>query len=335
MSRALRVYRLLCRLVPAELRDAHGDDMEELFVEELAAARARGRLAVLRVSVSALADLLRRAPYEHWRRRGRPRPRSQVNRMSSIFADLRFAIRSSARSPGATALVIATLALAVAANTAVFALVDAVFFRALPYPHAARLVDINEQAPKWNLEFTGVSYADFDEWRKNTRVFEGMAVWDETAVNVSDGTNSERVDGQMVTYDMAQVLGIRPVLGRSFTKEEDIPNGPAVVMLGYGTWQSRFGGAQNVIGKALRINSRPFTIVGVLPKDVTLTGPTGFWLPLQLDPRTQSGNYSYEGVGRLKPGHQYREARKHFPSALLHESRVRSGHVEVGQSLLD
>jgi predicted permease len=321
MSAALHTYRLLLRLLPADLRDAHGEEMEESFLEEIAVAYARGPISVFHVWLSTTADLLRRTPYEHWRRRGRPRP--QVNRMPSVIADLRFALRSSMRQPAATALVVATLALAVAANTAVFALVDAVFFRPLPYPNATRLVDLNEQAPKWNLEFTGVSYADFDQWRRGTRLFEGIAVWDETAVNVSDANGSERVDGQVVSWDMAQVLGIRPVLGRTFTKEEDIPNGPAVVMLGYGTWQTRFGGASEVIGKTLRINSRPFTIVGVLPEHVTLTGPTGFWLPLQLSVPGQRGNYSYEGVGRLKPGVTIEEARSDLLRA--HEPIWREG----------
>ena len=101
--------------------------------------------------------------------------------------DLRFAVRSFARQPGGTALIVGTLAIAIAANTAVFSLVDAVFFRQPPYPNASRLVDLNEQAPTWNLEFTGVSYADFDVWRRTTRTFEGMALWEETSANFSDG----------------------------------------------------------------------------------------------------------------------------------------------------
>ena len=230
--------------------------------------------------------------------------------MPSFVADLRFAIRSSLRQPASTALVVATLALAVAANTAVFALVDAVFFRPLPYPNASRLVDLNEQAPKWNLEFVGVSYYDFVQWRTNTRVFDAMAVWDGTAQNISDGATATRVDGQKVSVDMARALGITPVLGRTFTPDEHVLNGPRVVMLGYGTWQTRFGGARDVVGKTLRLNSQPYTIVGVLPENVTLTEKTGFWLPLQLDPENERGNYSYEGFGRLKPGVPIDEARQ-------------------------
>jgi predicted permease len=230
--------------------------------------------------------------------------------MPSFVSDLRFAVRSSLRQPGATALVIGTLALAVAANTAVFALVDAIFFRPLPYPHASRLLDLNEQAPKWNLEFVGVCYYDFDQWQKTTHSFDGMAVWDGLAENVSDGTNATRLDGQIVSSEMAHVLGITPVLGRTFAKEEHAVNGPRVVMLGYGEWQTRFGGARDVIGKTLRLNSRPYTIVGVLPENVTLTERTGFWLPLQLDPAKERGNYSYEGVARLKPGVTIDQARR-------------------------
>ena len=307
MSLTLRAFRLALRVLPADLRAAHGAEMEALLVDEL--ARARGPIERVSLRLAAFADLARRVPYEHWRRRGRPTLQPRVNRMPSVFADLRFALRASTRQPAATALVVATLALAVAANTAVFALVDAVFFRSLPYPHASRLVDLNEQAPKWNLEFVGITYYDFDQWQKNSRVFEGMAVWDGSAVNISDGTTATRVDGQMVSYDMARVLGITPVLGRTFTKDEHALHGPRVVMLGYGMWQSRFAGAHDVIGKTLRIDSRPFTIVGVLPDNVTLTEPTGFWLPLQLDATNERGNYSYEGIARLKPGVTIEQAR--------------------------
>jgi putative ABC transport system permease protein len=308
MSLTIRAFRLALRALPADFRAAHGAEMEAMVVDEL--ARARGPWECALVRLAAFADLVRRVPYEHWRRRGRPTLQPRGNRMPSVFADLRFAIRAGTRQPTATALVVATLALAVAANTAVFALVDAVFFRSLPYPHASRLVDLNEQAPKWNLEFVGVTYYDFDQWQRNARAFDGMAVWDGISENVSDGSSATRLDGQIVSHDMARVLGITPVLGRTFTNDEHVLNGPHVVMLGYGTWQTRFGGARDVVGKTLRLNSRPFTIVGVLPENVTLTEPTGFWLPLQLDAASERGNYSYEGVARLKPGVTLDQARR-------------------------
>lgn len=298
MSVARSAYRWLLRLLPTQLRRDHGADIEELFIVELERARRRGRLAAARVWAGAIADVVARAPREHWRR-----VRQDESYMKTLIADLRFAFRTFTRQPGGTALIVGTLALAIAANTAVFSLVDAVLFRPLPYPNASRLVDLNERAPAWDLEFTGVSYADFDVWQRNARTFDGMALWEETSVNLSDGTRSERADGQLVTHNLARVLGVIPVVGRTFTADEDVPNGPNVVMLGHRLWQERFGGRATAVGKTIRINSRSYTIVGVLPANVTLSGPTSFWLPMGLDARAATaGNYSYEGVGRLKPG---------------------------------
>ncbi|HTR78615.1 MAG TPA: ABC transporter permease [Gemmatimonadaceae bacterium] len=311
MTSVARVaYRTLLRLAPRDLRAKHGPEMEALFVADLAAARALGRRAALGVCLAAVADVARRAPYEHWRRRGRPSARGRHEPLLTSFAaDLRYAARSLRRQPGAAALIVGTLALAVAANVAVFAMVDAVFFRALPYANAARLVDLNEQAPTWGLDFTGINYADFVAWRTTARTFEAMALWDDAGFNLADDHGSERVSGQHVTFDMVRTLGIAPILGRSFTQAEDVPNGPNVVMIGYGLWQNRFGGARDVVGKTIRIGSAPYTIIGVLPANVTLDGPATLWLPVDENPNQEGESYSYEGVGRLKPGVTLAQAR--------------------------
>src|SRR6185503_13730497 len=122
----------------------------------------------------------------------------------------------------------------------------------------------------------------------------GMALWEEESVNISNGSTAERIDGQRVTYNLGSVLGIRPALGRFFLPEEDLPRAPHVVMIGHSLWETRYGGLHSVVGKTLRINSRPYTIVGVLPKDVTLSGSTAFWIPLAVDPNVTGYNYSYE-----------------------------------------
>lgn len=298
MRIVIALYRALFALAPRDLRDRHEADAVALLEEQLAEAHPHGTLAVMRTAIAALADTALRLPYEHWRRLSG----SREPRMTQLVTDARFAIRSFVRQPGATLLIVLTLALGVAANTAVFALVDGVFFRSLPYAHAGRLVDLNERAPTWGLDFVGINYGDFLRWRTHNSTFESMAVWDDAAFNVSTDGSAERLEGQQVTWDMAQTLGIKPVLGRSFTKEEDVPNGPAVAMLGYGYWQQQFAGARDVIGKPIRIGSRPYTIVGVLPPNITLDGPTNLWVPLGEAATPTSENYSYEGVGRLKPG---------------------------------
>lgn len=301
MSRsARRLYRLLLRLLPGDLYRAHGEEMAELFEGELAAARARGRGAALLTSLIAVWDLIRGAPREHLRRRRHCRPREHP--MQAVFGDLRFALRTFSRQKGATAVILLTLTLAVAANGAVFTLLDGLFFRPFPFPSPERLVHLNERAPRWNLEYVGINYPDFHVWRQHTTSFEAMALVQPTNVNISDGVTAERVRGAFVTHDFAATLGVRPVLGRTFTAEEDRPNPPDVVVIGYGLWQTRFGGARDVIGRSFRVNSEPHEIIGVLPPQATFPGEVALWLPAGGDLAQTWQSYSWDGVARLKPG---------------------------------
>jgi len=304
---AERLFRAALRVLPADMRERDGAEIEALFAHESEAARASGVPRHLAFVIGAVWDILRRAPYEHWRRRGRRR--NEDSTMRSFIADLRFAFRSFGRQPGATALVVLTLTLGVAANTAVFAIVDGLFLRPFPFPEPGRLVYLNERAPTWNLEFTGINYPDFHTWRERASTFESMALWAETSVNLADASGAERVQGLAVTYDFPKTLGIRPVLGRSFTKEEDGPTPSRVVVLGYGLWQTRFAGSRDVVGQPLRINSRPYTIIGVLPREADFPGRAQFWVPLNGDPNQRGESYGYDGIGRLKPGVTVEQAR--------------------------
>ena len=306
-SLAQRVFRTALCILPEEMRDRDGVEIEALFADESAAARRAGTLRHLAFVIAAVWDILRRAPYEHWRRRGRHL--NEDSTMGSLFADLRFAIRSFARQPGPTALIVLTLTLGIAANTAVFAIVDGLFLRPFPFPEPGRLAYLNERAPTWNLEFTGINYPDFHTWRERASAFESMSLWGESSVNLADASGAERIDGLAVTYDFAKTLGIRPLLGRSFTKEEDGPTPTRVVMIGYGLWQTRFGGSRDIVGKPLRINSRPYTIIGVLPREAEFPGNTQFWVPLNGDPNQKYQSYGYEGIARLKPGVTIEQAR--------------------------
>ncbi|HTE46758.1 MAG TPA: ABC transporter permease [Gemmatimonadaceae bacterium] len=308
-----RAYGVMLQLLPESLRDRYGDEMAEAFGEELAVARRVGRVAALGVWLRAFGDVARCAPYEHWRQRKQPRPKEQ--RMQSFLSDLRFAGRSFVRQPGATALLIVTLVLAVAANTAVFTLLDGTFFRPFPFAEPSRLVYLNEKAPRWNLEFTGIDYTDFAVWRDRARAFESMALLSNESVNLADGSGSERVDVSRVTYDFATVLRIKPILGRMFTREEDRPKGPNVVAIGSAIWKERFGGSQNVIGKTLRINSAVYTIIGVLPPEAEFPDGAKMWLPIGGNPNETGHSYSYDGIGRLKTGVTIEQAAKDLEQA--------------------
>ena len=307
MSPGVRLFHMLRRLLPAAVDARYGDAMEAQFGEELAAARALGSRRVARVSAAALSDLVRRALYERWRafRRGSRHPKPQQargQRISSIIADVRFAIRSFARQPGSTALVVSTLGLAVAANTAVFSLLDAIFLRPFPFPQANRLVYLNETAPRWNLTYTGIDYRDYLTWRRRARDFSGMAVWSGQFVNLASDGRAERIPAATVSYDFSDVLGIRPVIGRFFRPDEDRPNGPNVVAIGYDLWQTRFGGTNDVVGRTLRINSTPYEVVGVLPREAEFPDGAKLWLPLDENPKATDHSYALDGIGRLKPG---------------------------------
>ena len=299
----MKVYRALLFLVPRHLRRRHGLEMEELFRLRLTAARAQGRMASMRVWSAAITDVATAYPREwqhQWRRRGRvvvPPERRAV----MFGSDLHYAWRSLTHQKFASALVIAMLALGIGANVAVFTLINGLFLKPFPFPEAERLVYINETAPRWNLEMTGITYADFAQWQKGQQAFEALALWNNRSFNVAGENGADRIEGAAVTADFARVLGIEPLLGRMFTAEEDQPNGPLVTLIGEALWHERFGARADVLGQTLRLNSRQFTIIGVLPRAAQFPGRVRVWIPMQGNPAS-TDNYSFDGLGRRKPG---------------------------------
>src|SRR5579871_1261058 len=153
--------------------------------------------------------------------------------LSGFAGDVKLALRTMANKPAFSLMVIGMLALGVAGNSAIFSIFNGLFLRPLPFPDSERLVDLNETAPQWNLHYTGVSNPDFYEWRNSNSTFEGMAFFDSPSFNLSDQGKAQRVDAAGVTYNMLDVVGLKPVLGRNFLSEEDRPRGPHVVMLSY------------------------------------------------------------------------------------------------------
>ena len=299
----MNVYRLLLLLTPGRLRRKHGVEMEGAFREQLDVARSRGWLAAGSAWARAVADVVAATPREcrrNWRRRGRVGVPQE--RQSTMFgSDFRYAWRSLSHQKLGTSLVIGMLALGIGATVAVFSLINGLFLRPFPFPEPDRLVYINETAPRWNLEQTGVNFADFAVWSRDQQAFEAIALYDETAFNVATDQGSDRLRGAAVTIDFLAVLRLRPILGRSFSPEEVQPNGPRVTMIGEALWRERFGGRANVLGEVLRLNSRSYTVIGVLPRAAEFPGGVRLLVPMQENPANRSG-YSYDGLGRLKPG---------------------------------
>jgi predicted permease len=232
-----------------------------------------------------------------------------------MASDIRHAVRSLARQKWSTGLVVLMLSLGIAANVAVFSLVNGLFLRPFAFPDQERLVFINETAPKWNLEVVGINYPDFHLWRENAKLFEGMAIWDGDSFNLSTSTATERIRVARVTHDLGKVLGIRPLLGRDFLPEEDRPEGPKVVLITEGVWRDRFGRRPDVVGGTLKLDGVVRTIVGVMPKEADFPADAQIWVPLQGDPNQEGRSYSYNGVGRLKPGVSIEAAEKDLQRA--------------------
>jgi putative ABC transport system permease protein len=219
-----------------------------------------------------------------------------------IGSDIRYAWRSLNHQRFGSLLVIGMLALGIGATVAVFSLVNGLFLRPFPFPNPERLVYVNETAPKWNLEMTGINYHDYAQWRRDQKVFEAIALYGERAFNFATDEGADRVQGASVTMDFMKVLGLQPIIGRTFTQEEDAPKGPLVTLIGEALWHERFGGRADVLGKELKLNSRVYTIIGVLPKAAEFPGGVRLWVPMQGNPDAHEQNYSYDGLARLKPG---------------------------------
>lgn len=183
-SGARRVYRLLLWLAPRRIRSRHADEMEAMFLDALAGAR--GTAQATAVWVAALLDLPRARLRDTVRRRPSIPGIPAERRTFMIGTDLRYTVRWLGRQKLSTSLVVGMLAVGMAANIVVFSLVNGLFLRPFPFPDPGRLVDVNERAPRWNLEVVGINYPDFHQWRQANHAFESLAIYDASSFNVAD-----------------------------------------------------------------------------------------------------------------------------------------------------
>lgn len=222
--------------------------------------------------------------------------------MNTLLQDLRYGLRMLAKNPGFTAVTVLTFAMAIGANTAVFSVADAIFFNPLPsVPESNRLTVLVDKWPQfWSRS---VAPANFVDWKSQGQSFSGMAAYKWKSVDASGDAAPQRLDGVQASSEFFNMLDAKPILGRSFTAEEEQPGHPAVV-LSYGLWQRRFGGDVGVLGRTLKLDGQPVPIVGVMAKEFAFPSAADIWLPLALT----SGQWSDRAeeslavVAKLKSG---------------------------------
>src|SRR5205809_4810196 len=225
-----------------------------------------------------------------------------------MLQDLRYACRTLAKSPGFTAVAVLTLALGIGPNTAIFSLVYGVLLKPLPYHESDRLVGLAETC-QGNRSELAVTYSEFRYLEDHSAVFERLAVSASVGFSVFTGDIAERVNGLRVSKDFFATLGVRPALGRDFLAEEDQLGGPSVAILSHGYWMRRFGGDTGVVGRAIALDGRPTTIVGVMPASFRWLSPVDVWSTMAQVAHSSIGDgENLHFVGRLKPGLSFDQA---------------------------
>jgi len=224
-----------------------------------------------------------------------------------LFAqDFRFALRMLVKTPGFTTTAVATLALAIGINTAMFGIADAVLWRSLPFPEPSRIVWVGEVDAKNVDSRWGVSYGNFHDWQARARSFDLMAAQTTVSWTLHQGAEPSRVHGVAVTSPYFDILRQNPVLGRVITAGDEQPAAAPAIVLGERFWRQRFGADPNILGRSVRLDQFTFRVIGVIPGDLPFSNSGDFWVPLELilEPhfKTHRAVWILQSIARLRPG---------------------------------
>jgi putative ABC transport system permease protein len=306
MRRQARLFGLVIRLYPAEFRERFGEDMAAAYREARMDAAMRGRAGLAAFWLGVATDALVRAPGEH---------------MRMTLHDLRYAARALRGSPMFTLVAVATLALGIGANTAVFGVVHAVALQPLPFEHADRLVRIWEKNDKLRIPQFSASVPNYVSWRERVHAFDDLAAWRNSSVTLTTGGDPQRLTRLEATSSTLPVLGVRPMAGRGFSAEEDKPGGPRVAVLAESVWRNRLGANPSALGTAITLDGVPHTLVGIV-RDQDFLLPFEVMTPLAPDLSKESrGNHMLSVVGRLRAGVTLEQAQRELDAVALQLGR--------------
>ena len=230
--------------------------------------------------------------------------------METILHDLRYALKQLSKNPGFSVVVILTLALSIGANTAIFSVVDALLLRPLPYPEPQRLGSLMQRISGPSNESYPVAI-DGDTWRQlrdNVPAVTAAVASRAGGVNLEGAGRAQYVHGQRVSAKYFDVLGLRPMLGRSFTAAEDTAGGPRAVVLSYSLFKNTFNGNPNIVGHAIQLKGVPYTVIGVLPPGAQTPSPVDLWTSLRPETSEEGGGDNFDPIVRLKDGATWQQA---------------------------
>ncbi|HEY7567298.1 MAG TPA: ABC transporter permease [Gemmatimonadaceae bacterium] len=276
--------------------DLHARDLAQRGYSAAAArdeaARRFGDASAIRAECLEIDDRVRRRT-------------SRKETLMTLMHDLRLTARALRRSRGFTSVAVACLAIGVAVTATIFGAANSLLVRPLPYRDADRLVAIYGALPARDARGINISFWDYQSWRQENRTFADIGIWSWSTITVSSDKDAERVQSALVSANLFSVLGVAPILGRHFTPAEERAGADRVILLSYGLWQRRYGGERDIIGKTIRVNALPYTVIGVMPPDFKFPEIGEAWRPLPVESPNDAdrGNRFYAGaIGRLKDG---------------------------------
>jgi putative ABC transport system permease protein len=297
VRRSERIYRWLLRLYPRDFRDEYGEEMSLVF-------RDRATDGPVRLWLQVLRDLVFHAPREHW---------------SAFTQDLRYGVRQLRRSPGFSAVVIATLAVGIGGTTAVFSVMHAVMLAPLPYAQPGQLVRVYQQEPESSVIRAGVSAPHFRVLREQAASFSDVTaryLREDLGLDISNGGHPQRLRVLLVTSNYFRTLRAEPFLGPGLQVEDESGDpgddriGARRVILSDAVWRGRFNGDPSIVGTTIRLSAEPFEVAGIAPPGFVdpVVGAMDAWLPYNLARDTLTQNYSLTVVARLRSGMTVKQA---------------------------
>jgi predicted permease len=293
-SKPNRLFRSLLKLFPGEFRGDYGEEMEQVFVRQRRDAERQGRTGLLRLWWQTLAGIFTTAPREHW---------------EMLRQDSGFALRMMRHNPGFTAVAVLTLALGIGANSAIFSMVYGVLLSPLPYRDDSTLVVVKQPAPGIGSPDVGFSEKELIDYRTQSRALQTMIEHHSMTFTLLGGEEPQRVQTGVVTWNFFEVLGVRPLLGRTFVESDDQEGAEGTLILSYEYWQRAFGGDRSIVGRKLEMNNKPHRVIGVLPAIPQYPTENDIYMPVSGCPfrssarsrEDRSARFS-SAFARLQPG---------------------------------